>query len=316
MQVILKGSLRHFPPADVLRFLGAHRASGTLDIVSVEGPKVRMFLREGAVVFGEGSDVKDLVGIVAQATDFEEGAFALVDEVAVPEGAGAMAVEALLDAVAKQFDASRTFADHTYFRVVEVSGPQPQISMTGDEFKLILRIGTGRTFGELAEGHERRDLTATLRAMEERGLVARASGPPEPPAEKTQPGTMPLPPIESEMAPKKRRAAALTGDGGAAYALTDDRYAIGRDATTNAIAINDSSISTQHATLTRDGESFSLTDLSSRNGTFVNGEPVTAPRLLADNDVIRFGRVIFTFNLATEVKRGDTTERKMKNTNQ
>ena len=50
-----------------------------------------------------------------------------------------------------------------------------------------------------------------------------------------------------------------------------------------------------------------LEDLNSRNGTFVNGERVTGTTLLNDNDVVRFGRVILTFNAATEEVPGSAT---------
>ena len=43
-----------------------------------------------------------------------------------------------------------------------------------------------------------------------------------------------------------------------------------------------------------------IEDLQSRNGTFVNGEKVDKPRLLADGDVVRLGKVIMSFNIAQE----------------
>jgi len=110
----------------------------------------------------------------------------------------------------------------------------------------------------------------------------------------------------------KRRMASLTGDNGDVQALLDDVYTIGRDPATNSITLADSSISTHHARITRSGETFTVEDLGSRNGTFVNGEKIAAPQALADNDVIRFGRVILIFNLAREVRPGETTERAMK----
>ena len=41
--------------------------------------------------------------------------------------------------------------------------------------------------------------------------------------------------------------------------------------------------------------------------TFVNGERIVERRALADNDVVRFGRVILTFNVASEMRVGHTT---------
>ena len=91
------------------------------------------------------------------------------------------------------------------------------------------------------------------------------------------------------------------------YPLLDAECVIGR-ASTNAIAIADASISSNHARITRTGEGFILEDLQSRNGSFVNGERVTAQRLRVDGDLIRLGKVIMTFNVARETKAGETTE--------
>ena len=100
--------------------------------------------------------------------------------------------------------------------------------------------------------------------------------------------------------------ASLTSDGGDAFPLLDDEVVIGR-ASTNTISLNDGSISTRHARITRTPDGFFIEDLKSRNGTFVNGDQVTERRPLADSDTIRLGKVIFTFNVATELKAGDTT---------
>lgn len=329
MQVILKGSLRHFPPAALLRFLSGCGQGGTLDLVSAEGEKVRLFVRDGSVICAQGAGgAGDLVGCVAAAVGFEDGAFALVDEVVLPEGASAeaaVAVDAVIAAAEQRIAEAKSFPDAARFHVVENVDGQPQISMTADEFKLILRIGgAGNSFGELVEGRSREELTATLRSMEERGLIAReeekterltpaAAPPPEPPPPPPEAPTQifDVPPATAETAaPPVRRAATLTGDGDESYVLLDDIYTVGRDLTSD-IPVSDSSISTHHARFVRDGESYSLEDLGSRNGTFVNGEQVTASRSLADNDVVRFGRVIFTFNLANEIRPGETTERRM-----
>jgi S1-C subfamily serine protease len=51
----------------------------------------------------------------------------------------------------------------------------------------------------------------------------------------------------------------------------------------------DLDVSTRHAELRRTGDAWSVHDLGSTNGTFVNGERVTAGRRLAEGDTIRFG---------------------------
>ncbi|HVG24213.1 MAG TPA: FHA domain-containing protein, partial [Thermoanaerobaculia bacterium] len=83
------------------------------------------------------------------------------------------------------------------------------------------------------------------------------------------------------------------------FPLLDAESIIGR-APDCAITITDASISSRHARVVRSGEGFTIEDLGSRNGTFVNGEKVDKPRLLGDGDVVRVGKVIMTFNVAQE----------------
>jgi S1-C subfamily serine protease len=54
-------------------------------------------------------------------------------------------------------------------------------------------------------------------------------------------------------------------------------------------AERDLDVSSRHAAIVRKTEGFVLQDLGSRNGTFVNGQRVTADTLLRDGDVIGFG---------------------------
>jgi pSer/pThr/pTyr-binding forkhead associated (FHA) protein len=67
-----------------------------------------------------------------------------------------------------------------------------------------------------------------------------------------------------------------------------EEITIGRDHT-NALAINDRSVSRRHCAIRKlAAERFEIRDLGSRNGTAVNGLPVTA-RVLADGDEVRIG---------------------------
>jgi len=54
-------------------------------------------------------------------------------------------------------------------------------------------------------------------------------------------------------------------------------------------AERDLDVSSRHAALVRKPEGFVLQDLGSRNGTFVNGQRITADTLLHDGDIIGFG---------------------------
>ncbi len=62
----------------------------------------------------------------------------------------------------------------------------------------------------------------------------------------------------------------------------------------NQIVIDHPTVSAHHAVLLRTGDSYSLKDLNSANGTQVNGDFVTDAEL-KDGDTIRFGSVIAVF---------------------
>ena len=60
--------------------------------------------------------------------------------------------------------------------------------------------------------------------------------------------------------------------------------------------IADATVSKQHARLAKEGDHHVLVDLSSTNGTFVNGIQVRS-KVLADGDHIRFGMVSFRYRM-------------------
>lgn len=70
-----------------------------------------------------------------------------------------------------------------------------------------------------------------------------------------------------------------------AFDLDKDVLSLGREVG-NDLVIEDPQISRRHARLTRQGNSYLLEDLTSTNGTFVNGSRVTTPVLLANGDLI------------------------------
>ncbi len=74
---------------------------------------------------------------------------------------------------------------------------------------------------------------------------------------------------------------------GVTHKLVDEAITIGR-APDNMIVVNDPSISTHHAQLLLEGQTYRLKDLDSTNGTHVNGKPVRETVLHFD-DRIRFG---------------------------
>ena len=82
---------------------------------------------------------------------------------------------------------------------------------------------------------------------------------------------------------------------GTVYALEGDQITIGRDAT-NDISINDAEVSRHHARMTFQGGKFVLEDMGSTNGTHVNGQRLTGPRVLKSGEVISLGeQIVFVF---------------------
>jgi hypothetical protein len=61
------------------------------------------------------------------------------------------------------------------------------------------------------------------------------------------------------------------------------------------IVLDDRQVSRQHARIVRDQAGYLLSDLGSKNGTFVNGEPLTEARRLRDGDEIQ---IALCFRLA------------------
>jgi hypothetical protein len=81
---------------------------------------------------------------------------------------------------------------------------------------------------------------------------------------------------------------------GQSFGLTDPAITIGRDVG-NLLALNDGKVSRQHAVLRRAPGGLEVVDLSSRNGTRVNGARIQK-RLLRSGDRVRIGGTEFTYS--------------------
>jgi DNA-binding winged helix-turn-helix (wHTH) protein len=79
--------------------------------------------------------------------------------------------------------------------------------------------------------------------------------------------------------------------------LHEGENVVGRDAAA-AVRFSSGSVSRRHATITVDGQNATIADLGSKNGTFVDDEPVVAPRLLRDGVIVRFGRMEMVYRWA------------------
>jgi DNA-binding winged helix-turn-helix (wHTH) protein len=64
-----------------------------------------------------------------------------------------------------------------------------------------------------------------------------------------------------------------------------------------AVWIDAPGISRNHARVCLDGTAATVEDLGSKNGTYLNGNPVLAPAELKDGDQIRLGSVLMTFRI-------------------
>jgi hypothetical protein len=81
------------------------------------------------------------------------------------------------------------------------------------------------------------------------------------------------------------------------YDLNKDIVTLGRDIT-NDIVINDPEVSRHHLRITRGAGGYTLEDLGSTNGTFINGQRLTGARPLRPGDMVGLGE---TVTLAYEI---------------
>lgn len=300
MQVILQGSLRHFSPSELLSFLLTRAQAGTLDLETT-GKRTRVFFDNDKILWAESNKDEGPVDAIVDTFEWTAGTFTLLDSASLPDGARPLALELgpILEAAKKRAEEADIYPDDTLFRVVEDQAMQQQVSLNMDQLKLLFRLTSGRSFEKLVGdlGMSKRDLSERLRELSILGLVTVVEEEPAAPAKpKTAPPT------------RMTLVGSLTPDNAPdnVYPLLDAEHTIGRGAK-NSIAIGDSSISTNHACIRKTAEGFVIEDLQSKNGTFVNGEKVEDRRLLVDGDLIRLGKVIMTFNVARDVKTGDTT---------
>ncbi|PJF29878.1 MAG: hypothetical protein CUN52_06105 [Phototrophicales bacterium] len=75
------------------------------------------------------------------------------------------------------------------------------------------------------------------------------------------------------------------------FELNKDSITLGRDIT-NDITINDPEVSRHHLRLTRGADGYTIEDLGSTNGTFINGQRLTGSRPLNRGDMIGLGETV------------------------
>ncbi len=75
---------------------------------------------------------------------------------------------------------------------------------------------------------------------------------------------------------------------GQIFVLDRSEVSIGRDIA-NDIVINDAEVSRKHALLTLEADRYKIEDLNSTNGTYIDGQRLIGPHILAIGEVIMFG---------------------------
>ncbi len=77
---------------------------------------------------------------------------------------------------------------------------------------------------------------------------------------------------------------------------------VGRRPDNHVVLSWDNEVSRQHAQLHRAGSEWTLVDVESRNGSFLNGERVSGQQRLRDGDVLRFGDTVVLFRAPIAVQ--------------
>jgi phosphoserine phosphatase RsbU/P len=78
-------------------------------------------------------------------------------------------------------------------------------------------------------------------------------------------------------------------------ALDRERYTLGRSSANELCYPEDAGLSRQHLSIEKDGETWMVRDLNSKNGTFVNGVRITSPYPLGKNDRVTAGHIALDF---------------------
>ena len=85
------------------------------------------------------------------------------------------------------------------------------------------------------------------------------------------------------------------------FNIRDGENVVGRDATAQVRLLGDG-ISRRHACITLANERLTIEDLGSKNGTYVDGERIEAPRELQNGDEIRISNELLTVQFASAAR--------------
>lgn len=329
MRVVLEANLGHFTAGELLTLIAARGRSGTLD-ASNGDHRARVFFRDGKVVWAERAGNVPPETIVADLAGWTSGSFRVLDAVVLPENVTPVALEVgplVAEGERRASEERRLLElypnDEIVFTVNQQPRPQSSevISLRPEEFQLLFQIGAGKSLAQIRKDAQKPplELYGALQRLQTAGLLS-ATGPAGDLTVATPVMTPPQPVTRStrktrvgELKPKTTAQAAkpliatLTTETGTMHPLLEDETTLGREER-NTIPMPHGSVSGRHARIVRTGDGFTIEDLGSRNGTFINSESVTEKRALADGDIVRLGKVLLTFNIAKEMKPRDTTK--------
>lgn len=115
------------------------------------------------------------------------------------------------------------------------------------------------------------------------------------PIEKIVLGGADLGPATPSIQPTVVKAPRVTGPDGTTVSLGEGPNTVGREPGLAVSLVGESSVSRNHATMTRTGDSVVVEDQGSTNGTYLNGAKLTGPATLQPGDVVQFGAVAFRY---------------------
>ena len=212
--------------------------------------------------------------------------------------------------------------EHLIFRAARNPQVQGEISLSKEEWSLLLRLDGKLTLHDLAaeEGADPLTIYRTLYGLAANQLVEVV--PPEDVDTRILETENAVDTVERRKTRASDLALVLAPDAtitfedvlaqrisilrdvtrGSVFTLVDEEYTIGRKPEAE-IRVTDELVSSLHAMLLRDGDGYRIEDRESKNGTFVNGQRIRN-QLLRHGDSIRVGATEFRYSSESQFGRG------------
>jgi pSer/pThr/pTyr-binding forkhead associated (FHA) protein len=118
----------------------------------------------------------------------------------------------------------------------------------------------------------------------------------------------PAAPVAAEPATDCLRLRVTAGNAIGSEIQVEDELLIGRQASEEGTLGHDAEISRRHARIARSGAAFTVEDLGSTNGTFVNGRRISGQEILSPGDRIQVGATTLVVQVSVPVASGPTAE--------